>query len=191
MDVVQKQQVLTEYGANNMAKLKRISFPLFIRFGDISLKDHDDFYSKANETLWMATENFDESKGIPFEQFLKGCLARKFKTEMTGLNREKRKCDRLSVSMDTPIGDDDNSTIVDLIASDFDMSREVFGEDDISDIKVEKYLDRLSKTQRRIVELLVNYYKPMEIQKMLHITAREYSDNIKAIQSYENIKVLL
>ena len=60
----QKQQILEEYASNGMAKLRKVSYPLFIKFGGISEKDHDDFYSKANMELWKATEVFDNSKGF-------------------------------------------------------------------------------------------------------------------------------
>ena len=64
METFEKQQILDEYAANDMAKLRKISYPIFIKFGGISEQDYDDFYSKANEELWKATENFDEMKGI-------------------------------------------------------------------------------------------------------------------------------
>lgn len=191
MNEEKKRQALEEYASNNMVKLKKISYSLFIKFGGISEKDYDDFYSKANEELWKATEIYEENKGVPFEVFLKGCLARKFKTEMTGLNREKRKADRLSISIDVPIGEDESATLGDLLTSDYDLEKEVFGEEVIGDLKIEKYLDRLSKTQRNIVGLLSSGYRSIEIQKLLHISSKVYLDNLKAIQSYENIKILI
>lgn len=191
MDEEQKQRILEDYASNNMTKLRKISYPLFVKFGGISEKDHDDFYSKANEELWKATEVFDESKGVQFDVYLKGCIARKFKTEMTGLNREKRKADRLSTSLDAPIGEDEGATLGDVLASDFEIEKEVLGENVIGDVKIEKYLDRLSKIQRNIVGLLSSGYKAIEIQDLLHISSKKYLDNLKAIQSYENTKILM
>lgn len=191
MDNEQKRQILEEYASNNMAKLRKISYPLFIKFGGISEKDHDDFYSKANMELWKATEVFDETNSVTFEAYLLGCLKRKFMTEMTGLNREKRKGDRSSFSLDTPIGENEGITLGDLLAADFDLDKEVFGNDVIEDVKIEKYLDRLSKMQRNIVGLLSSGYKAIEIQDLLHISSKRYLDNLRAIQSYENIKILM
>lgn len=157
MDEEQKQKILEVYASNNMAKLRRISYPLFVKFGGISEKDYDDFYSKANEELWKATEAFDDSNGVPFDNFLNGCLARKFKTEMTGLNREKRKADRLSTSLDAPIGEEEGATLGDLLASDFDVEKEVMDEIGFSNNeKIEKYLSNLSAIQRQIVEMKMN-----------------------------------
>lgn len=72
MDEKQKQKILEEYASNNMAKLRKVSYPLFVKFGGLSEKDHDDFYSKASEELWKATEAFDDSNGVPFDNFLRG-----------------------------------------------------------------------------------------------------------------------
>lgn len=191
MDSMQKQQLLDEYASNNMAKLRKISYPLFIKFGGISEKDHDDFYSKANEELWKATETFDESKGILFVVYLKGCLARKFKTEMTGLNREKRRADRLSVSIDTPIGESENATIGDLLASDFDIEKEALDKIGVSnDEKVEKYLNGLSSVQRQIVEMKMNDVPILEIKKHLNLSESQYEEHCKQIKSFRNTQVL-
>ncbi|WP_395546807.1 MULTISPECIES: DUF262 domain-containing protein [unclassified Lacrimispora] len=191
MDSMQKQQLLDEYASNNMAKLRKISYPLFIKFGGISEKDHDDFYSKANEELWKATETFDESKGILFEVYLKGCLARKFKTEMTGLNREKRRADRLSVSIDTPIGESENATIGDLLASDFDIEKEALDKIGVSnDEKVEKYLNGLSSVQRKIVEMKMDNATISEIKCNLNLTDGQYEDHCRQIKSFRNTQIL-
>lgn len=191
MDSMQKQQLLDEYASNNMAKLRKISYPLFIKFGGISEKDHDDFYSKANEELWKATETFDESKGILFEVYLKGCLARKFKTEMTGLNREKRRADRLSVSIDAPIGESENTTIGDMLASDFDIEEEALDKIGVSnDEKVEKYLNGLSSVQRQIVEMKMNDATISEIKCNLNLTDGQYEDHCRQIKSFRNTQIL-
>jgi hypothetical protein len=191
MDEEQKQKILEEYASNNMAKLRKISYPLFVKFGGISEKDHDDFYSKANEELWKATEAFDDSNGVPFDNFLNGCLARKFKTEMTGLNREKRKADRLSTSLDAPIGEEEGATLGDLLASDFDVEKEVMDEIGFSNNeKIEKYLSNLSAIQRQIVEMKMNDVPILEIKKLLNLSESQYEEHCKQIKSFRNTQVL-
>ncbi|WP_353655282.1 DUF262 domain-containing protein [Clostridium sp. WB02_MRS01] len=191
MNEEQKQRILEEYASNGMAKLRKVSYPLFIKFGGISEKDHDDFYSKANMELWKATEVFDDSKGVPFEAYLLGCLKRKFKTEMTGLNREKRKADRLSSSLDTPIGEDEGMTLGDTLASNYSV--ESVALDKICTLKDEstqKYLNSLSPKQKQIAELIMNEYEPSEIKKNLGLSDKQYNDYLKDMRTFEKTMVL-
>lgn len=191
MDEEQKQQILEEYCSNNMTKLRKISYPLFITFGGISEKDHDDFYSKANIELWKATESFDETKGVPFHSYLISCLNRKFMTEMTGLNREKRKGDRQSSSLDAPIGEDDGTTLGEVLASDFNLEESAINKIDLSASEnTQKYLGSLSEKQRGIAELIMDGYKPSEIKEKLNITENEYVSNLKDMKTFEKAMML-
>lgn len=178
---------ITKYYYENDAKrLHKEVDKILRRFCNIP--DKDDFYSLANEVFLDVLERYDEN--YDFNGFLYSCLENKIKTYFTRLNREKRKADRMSISIDTPLGDEDEGTIGDMIASNIDVCEEAIGGKD-DENKIEKYLNRLSKIQRKIVELLAAGYKSTDIQDILHINSKSYKDNIKAIQSYENICVLL
>lgn len=186
-----KQQILEEYASNGMTKLRKVAYPLFIKFGGISEKDHDDFYSKANMELWKATEIFDDSKGVPFEAYLLSCLKRKFMTEMTGLNREKRKADRLSTSLDAPIREDEGVTLADSLASDYSVENVVLDEVcTLKDENIQNYLYALSPKQKQIAELIMNGYEPFEIKENLKITDKQYNDHLKDMRTFEKIMVL-
>ncbi|CUX69952.1 RNA polymerase factor sigma-70 [Clostridium sp. C105KSO15] len=186
-----KQQILEEYASNGMTKLRKVAYPLFIKFGGISEKDHDDFYSKANMELWKATEIFDDSKGVPFEAYLLSCLKRKFMTEMTGLNREKRKADRLASSLDIPIGEDDGMTLGDTLASDYSVENVVLNKVcTLKDENTQNYLNSLSPKQRQIAELIMNEYEPCEIRERLGLTERQYNDYLKDMRTFEKTMVL-
>lgn len=190
MDEEQKQQTLEEYASNNMAKLRKVSYPLFIKFGGISDKDHDDFYSKANIELWKATEVFDEGSGVPFEAYLLGCLKRKFMTEMTGLNREKRKADRTASSLDAPLGEE-GITLGDLLASDFDLELSAIDKMELSTSEnTLKYLKSLTVKQRQIAEMIMEGYKPLQIKEKLGLTENQYISNLKDMKTFEKSMVL-
>ena len=81
-------------------------------------------------------------------------------------------------------------TIKDVIASDFNMEKEVVGEENDRMVRLEQYLDRLSRRQRRILLLLADSYGEGEIKNMLQISQKEYADAMDGIQSYENISIL-
>lgn len=182
------EQILKAYYTDNAKKLHRVVDKILLKFGGLSDKDLDDFYSLANEVFVDVMRRYDSEQS--FDGFLYSCLSNKIMSEMTKRNREKRKADRMSISIDTPVGEDKNLTLGDTIADDFDVEREVLGEENCKSTKIEKYLDSLTKRQRKVVELLATSYSAGEIQEILHITQKEYSDALVGIHSYDNISLL-
>lgn len=182
------EQIINEYYTNNAEKLRGVVDKILIKFGGLSEKDQDDFYSLANEVFVDVIKRYDHKQS--FEGFLYSCLLNKIKTEITRRNRYKRKADKMSISIDTPIGDEEHATIGDMIADDFDVEKEIFGEVDVRSAKVREYLGKLSKRQRQVVELLAASYNANEIQEVLHMTRKEYSDAMFGIHAYENISIL-
>ena len=150
----------------------------------------DDFYSLANEVFVDVMRRYDNSQ--PFDGFLYSCLLNKIKTEITRRNREKRKADRMSISIDTPIGDDENCTIGDMIADDFTIEKKIFEENKKEEWRkeVNEYLNSLSPLQRKIAFLLSDNNTPSEICEELHITIKHFENSMKRILADERIKPL-
>ena len=153
--------------------------------------EKSDFYSLGSEIFLDALCRYDETQD--FNGFLYSCLMNKFKTEMTRRNRKKRQCDNNSISIDTPIGDDDgNFTIGDTISSNSTIEKEFFEErEDTYSDKMNKYLNKLSSLQREVLRLISIGFMPNEILEELHINQKMYEDCYQAIHSYRNISVLL
>ena len=86
--------------------------------------EKSDFYSLGNEIFLDALCRYDGRQS--FDKFLYFQLYNKFKTEMTKRNRQKRQCDNNSISIDTPIGNDENFTIGDTISSKSTIEKEFF-----------------------------------------------------------------
>lgn len=183
------EQILYRYYANNAKELHRMVDRILAKFGGLFDKDKDDFYSLANEVFTDALERYDGVQS--FDGFLYVCLSNKIKSEMSRRNTIKRKADRLAVSLDTPVGDEDGRTLDEWIADSFDLEKEIFGEISSLTAKLEIYMESLSRRQKRLLQLLSYCYKTVEIQKMLHLTRKEYADELAVIRSYENIKILL
>ncbi len=181
--------ILDSYYADNAKKLHRTVDKILFKFGGLYGKDKDDFYSLANEVFVDVMKRYDGIQS--FDGFLYSCLSNKIMTEITRRNCEKRKADRMSVSLDAPVGDEDGCLLKDLIADSHDIESELFGEVNAMAYKLERYLERLSKRQKKVLELLSFCYKVEEIRGMLHMTQREYEDALGCIRSYENIKILL
>lgn len=183
-------EILITYYSNNAKKLHKIVDRILLKFGGLSDKDLDDFYSLANEVFVDVMARYDDSQS--FDAFLYSCLSNKVKTEMTRRNCEKRKADRMSISIDAPIGDDENSTIGDIIASDFSIEKELFEKDKREEWSEEanRYLDSLSPLQRKIAFLLSDNNTPNEICEELHITLKHFENSMKRILADERIKSL-
>lgn len=186
---IKVEQILNEYYDDNAKKLRRIVDKILLKFGGLSDKDLDDFYSLANEVFVEVMRKYDQSQ--PFDVFLYSCLSNNIKTEMTRRNREKRKADRISVSIDTPLGDDEDTTIGDVLADDVTIEKELFGEGKEGySRRIVTYLNRLSRLQREVLRLNMAGYLPKEIKEELHISERQYADSYAAIHSYRNISIL-
>lgn len=184
------EKILQSYYADNAKKLHRIVDRILLRFGGISEKDKDDFYSLANEVFADIAGRYDASQ--PFDGFLYTCLSNKIKTEMTKRNREKRKMDRISISIDIIVEEDEDLALLDVIAGRWTLEEEVFErKDGYYSNKIVKYLDRLSKQQRDVLKLMADGYFPEEIRKILQMDGRQYRDCCAAIHSYRNTSVLL
>lgn len=183
------EHILITYYSNNAKKLHMVVDKILLKFGGLSDKDMDDFYSLANEVFCDVMKRYDSTQS--FDAFLYSCLLNKIKTEMTKRNREKRKADRMSISIDMPIGDDENSTIGDMIADGFIIEKELFDENEEGySKKMLLYLGRLSNLQKEVLRLSIAGYLPGEIRKELHISEKQYADCNAAIHSYRNVSVL-
>lgn len=185
--------VLQPYCDNDMQLLKKISRSIFMRFNEpLAKSDHDDFFSIALMTLWQAYNSYDPDTGISFDGFLRSCLQKKFKTELTHRHRQKRVLNQLAVSLDTAGDGEDECRLLEFVPSDFDTFEEVVKRNEsqaVSD-KVQQYISRLSDRQVNTLNLLIDGYRANEIQEILMISAREYAENMQIIRSYENVKIL-
>lgn len=183
------EMILEEYCANEMKKLKQICYPLLIKIGGISEKDYDDFYSIALDALADSALRYDETKKCQFNTFLIGNIRRKFNTEIRDRNRAKR-IPAKKLESTSNLVTEDGVELGETIPSKFD-TYETACEYLFEGTKIERYLNKLSYTQRKIVSLLSNGYKAKEIRELLHMNSKQYSNNLAAIQAYENIRELM
>lgn len=185
--------MLQPYCENDMQLLKKISRSIFIRFNEpLTKADHDDFFSIANMMLWQAYNAYDPDNGVSFDGFLKSCLKKRFGTEIRDRHRHKRILNQFAVSLDAVSDNEEECNLLDFIASDFDTFEEVEkrqGDGQYRD-KVQQYISKLSNQQVNILNLLIDGYKPNEIRKILEISAKEYTDDMQFMRSYENVRIL-
>ena len=183
------QQILEWYCDNEMYRLKKICYPMLIKIGGISEKDYDDFYSIALSVLSDTALRFDSKKEIDFDSFLASNIKRKFKTEIRDRNREKR-IPAKKLESTSNLVTEDGLELGETIPSKFD-TYETACEYLFEGTKIQRYLDKLSYAQRKIVSLLSDGYKAKEIRELLHMSEKQYSQNLAAIQAYENVRELM
>lgn len=177
------------YYENNAQKLHNLVDKILFKLKFTNV-DKEDFYSIANEVFVDVIRRYDKKQD--FNGFLYSCLTNKFKTEMTRRNRQKRQGDSNSVSMDSPIGDDEYSTLGDMIADKNTIEKEFFEEKEEGySKKMCQYLGKLSNLQKEVLRLISIGYMPNEIVNELHINQKMYDDCYNAIHSYRNVEVLL
>lgn len=183
------EKILYTYYADNARRLHQIVDKIVSEFGGVSNKDRDDFYSLANEVFVDVLKRYDGKR--LFAPFLYSCLLNRIKSEFTRRNRECRRADQMTVSLDMPIRARDPLTWGDVIADRFDMEQEVFERNEQGySRKMALYLSRLSKTQREILRRMAAGYLPGEIQEELQISKRQFAECREAIRSYRNVSVL-
>lgn len=185
--------MLQPYCENDMKKLKKISKSIFLKFNEpLTEADYDDFYSLANLTLWQAYNSFDPDNGVCFDGFLHTCLQKKFKSELTNRYRYKRILNQLATSLDAVNKDEDKGCLMEFIPSSFDTFEEAIKKQEREQYqdKIQRYISKLSSQQINIINLLMDGYEPHEIRRILDISERQYTNNMKIIRSYENVKIL-
>lgn len=183
------EEMIAAYYENNAGKLRRMVERILLKFGKLSEWDLDEFYSLANEVFADVIERYDGERS--FDAFLYSCLFNRIKTELTRMNREKRRADRLAVPIDTYIDEEGDLTLGDIIAGDFLIEREVLEKSEEGYSRRTKlYLSRLSKMQKDVLCLYADGYSPDEVREKLRISKRQYTDCQEAIHSYRNTSVL-
>lgn len=183
-------RILDTYYADNAKKLHRVVDRILSKFGGITYKDTGDFYSLANEVFVDAIRRYDGEQS--FDGFLYSCLSNKIMSEITKRNREKRKADRLSISVNATNDKGEDYSLLDCIPSDFDTFEEASKRQKNGQYqdKMQCYISKLSNQQVNILNLLIDGYKPFEVRRILELSKKEYADNMQIMRSYENVKVL-
>lgn len=183
------QPYLQPYYENGGKKLIKLVDEILIRlkYYDVA---RDEFVSLADEIIVNAMYDYDFKQD--FNGYIYRCLENKFKTEMTRRNRYKRQADKMALSLEEKVGNDDkNVTIGELIADKNTVESEIFKErKEEWRREVKEYLEKLSPLQRKIAFLMSDNNTPDEICEELHITMKHFENSLKRILSDERIKIL-
>lgn len=215
MDVsveIEIQNVLQDHYKENGRKLKQMVDNITYKYGGLSEKDKDDFYSIANHTISEiikaiddpeAERKYDPNKGN-FTGYIYRAISLAIIDDIKYRNAGKRSVHYIdehgekiflpTISIDAPIGEDDSFTVGDFLCSqsdNFDILHEIGTEDNmILDEKMQKYLDSLTETQRSILQLKTKGFSTEEIRTKLKLSKKQYERQMQEIKSYEHTKFL-
>lgn len=142
---------------------------------------YDDCYSIAYEVCWRCELNYNEGREIKFTTYLIRCLHNKIKTRITYENREKRCGANPDVSIEGLMDEDEKTTMLDFLATqeEPDMSSET-----------QRYLNSLSKKQRKIAELIMDGYEKEDIKQILLLTDEKYRFLLERMRDDRKTEIL-
>ena len=169
------------YAENNMFRLRRLADGIIrTQFPWLPQMYHDDVYALASDVLMMCANQFDSTKGAQFESFLTGCVMRKFKTRVTYMNRKRRNNGNADVSLEKFI--EENGDILIKETSEGNLTEEL-------SVKVQKYLDGLTNTQRQVATMIMEDYGFDDIKTRLHLSDRRFEAILKRLKAEEKTAV--
>lgn len=148
-----------------------------------SSEKYDDFCGAAEEGLIKAAKRYDPKKNIKFNTFATMTVKNALKTYLTWTNRKKRKSETPDLSLDAPLGEDDDLLLAEKIADNYDFEKRIVVENYIG-----KIFKELNSFERKVTKLMMDGYTDDEIAQRLNREPKEIK-NAKKI--YKSTKVLI
>lgn len=215
-DLTEEQlDIINEYCENNMKKLKIVCYLVWGKKG-LPYMYHDDLYDDAMKVLVESVISYNPDNNTKFKTYLMNNInlsqrewyrnthlrAKRNNLELDENGRIKKDengnpiiIKNISIDSHTEDGVD----LYDKVSSDFDVEHgiEDFSFMSLEDIleecsqEMREYLNiKLSKLQRKILELIINDFSKEKIMETLNIDSALYSDSIAAITSNKNTRKL-
>ena len=212
METEKEVQVLTEkemddivnfYYKEERKELKKICNQiLHSLWNDIPIFYRYDFESRAGYLILFCVKSYDPSTG-PFRAYLYPFMQKKFISYIYSINSlkrggdgnwdgEKRDKDGKKVkksvkvkfvNINDKIKDGSDSTYADILEGGKSVEDIVFENE--KDSKLEACINKLNRIQKKIVELMMDGYKPNEIQEKLKLTNKQYFDYVTEMRTSE------
>ncbi len=191
----EQNEIAEEYCFNNEKKIKMLchTYVNANNINGIYQKDYDELYSLGQMVLCVCLKKFNKNKSASFDTFYSMVLKKRI---YDTYNRNRyRQCRSNTVKKEDGsfefIADTSLSALNDNISQ--PQYNDVYLEDDrLFDVSedVEKYLNKLSKKQRKFAFLIMEGYDKKEIKKILKINTSQYNNLMKGLKAYRNIQIL-
>lgn len=196
--------------SDQQRKFRKICDKEIAKYGGVSQKDYDDFYSRAGYEIALAKELYDPSKGGSLGNYISQVIRRAVRKEMRDHNRkrrqfitekeekaEKNKAGRpvrkrtyvLEIPIDAPMEDESGRTVGEALQSDFCMEDMVILENEKND-RLRKYFASLSNIQRRILIMKMEGARSSEIKRVLSISDIQYRAHDRELRAFAKVRYL-
>lgn len=201
-----KNKILEDYIGNDMKKIRKICKKIISK---TNIPDGylEEYYDKAVDVLMESMNTYDESRDCKFSTYFYGNLVRRTGTWLRDRMRFKRcnletdskgkiKRDEdgnpiiipdMSINMQIDL--DEDYTLENSIASDFNLEKEVGLYMNESDERVEEFLNSLPDIHRKFLELKMEGSSHQDILDKLHINEWKYNDILAKIKINEGLSV--
>ncbi|MFT9495847.1 sigma-70 family RNA polymerase sigma factor [Anaerosolibacter sp.] len=149
--------------------------------------DLDEMKQIASIGLWKAYKKYDAEKGIGFGWFADVVIRNEFYVYHRNNMQRHTKAGaqvKLIISMDTPVTEDENITIADIVSDGIDFVEEL-ADKEIGKSLIEE-IHRLRSSDERIMNLYLMGYNQTEIGKIISRSQAQVSRQMK--RSFESIR---
>ena len=215
-DLTEEQlDIINEYCENNMKKLKIVCYLVWGKKG-LPYMYHDDLYDDAMKVLVESVISYNPDNNTKFKTYLMNNINLS-QREWYRNTHLRAKRNNLELDENGKIKKDENGNpiiiknisidshtedgvdLYDKVSSDFEVEHgiEDFSFTSLEDIleecsqEMREYLNiKLSKLQRKILELIINDFSKEKIMETLNIDSALYLDSIAAITSNKNTRKL-
>ena len=162
-----KRTGVTEQNPSGACKLEKIVKKILrSEFPFVPESEYNDFYSIAELVILDCAKKYNPEENAKFETYFINCLKNKIKTRITRMNRKKRNNGQPVLSIEKCIDEEEKMSLKDTIIAE--------EKDDICSL-TQRYLDLLTKTQKKIAELIMDGYDLKTIKQILNLTDKKFN----------------
>lgn len=204
----QKDYIVNYYYEKDRKALKSICNKILSQiWNDVPFYYRDDFESVAGLTILQSLNTYNLKKGgqklDDIRKYVNTSIKLNFISYIYNINnlkhggdgnwdnekrdengkKVKKSVKVKFVNIDDKIKEGSESTYSDIIPGDKSVEEIIF--EDKKDSKLEACINKLNKTQKKIVSLMIDGYKPNEIQERLQLTNKQYFDYVTDMRTSE------
>ena len=204
----QKDYIVNYYYEKDRKALKSICNKILSQiWNDVPFYYRDDFESMAGLTILQSLNTYNLKKGgqklDDIRKYVNTSIKLNFISYIYNINnlkhggdgnwdpekrdengkKVKKSVKVKFVNIDDKVKEDSYSTYADIIKGGKSVEEIIF--EDKKDLRLEACINKLNKTQKKIVSLMIDGYKPNEIQEELQLTNKQYFDYVTDMRTSE------